>query len=317
MPDSLPATSLMVVRDQVAQWRWHARELAAALAPDAVRVRMLYAPINPADLLVLQGSYAFALADGAALGAEGLGEVEAIGEAVRLVRPGDRVLPLDRGNWCRRRVVAETRLLAVPAGTDPLRAAMMRINPATACLLLQASGAVKGDCLVLNAGRSQVADWVRQLGKAMGIDVISLVRGPVDQPGFFTEGAELPVRPCAALDCVAGGATGQLANMLADGGKVLVYGHLSGEPCRVDSTTLTGKGLTVAGFSLRPAETRMAHVQAQQMWRTLWKVADDVRPEQRIAATFSLGELPQALERAAALGNQRVMLNLFDQSLQA
>lgn len=79
------------------------RPVPAKLCSTHVVVRMSYAPINPADLLILEGRYGFDLPLDLPLGSEGVGVVERVGTAVAEVKPGDRVLPLDRGNWCARR----------------------------------------------------------------------------------------------------------------------------------------------------------------------------------------------------------------------
>jgi len=79
---------------------------------------MLYAPINPADLLAVNAATAERTEAGNSIGAEGVGVVEQVGVAVSLVRPGDRVLPLSRGNWASHRVVDEADVVVVPTDID-------------------------------------------------------------------------------------------------------------------------------------------------------------------------------------------------------
>lgn len=66
---------------------------------------MCFAPVNPADLLAVDGRYAFTLYDTVPVGAEAVGIVDQIGDAVTDLNLGDSVLPLTRGNWCRYRTV--------------------------------------------------------------------------------------------------------------------------------------------------------------------------------------------------------------------
>jgi len=61
-------------------------------APDAVRVRLRAAALNRLDLWVLGGIPGSKVQPGWALGSDGAGEVEAVGEAVTTVKPGDRVI---------------------------------------------------------------------------------------------------------------------------------------------------------------------------------------------------------------------------------
>src|SRR5215218_7287134 len=77
--------------------------MPGAPAPNGLVVRMLFAPVNHADLLVIDDDYAFALDSDAPMGAEGVAVVEQVGSRIADLRPGDLVLPLDRGNWTRYR----------------------------------------------------------------------------------------------------------------------------------------------------------------------------------------------------------------------
>ncbi|ABQ66687.1 Alcohol dehydrogenase GroES domain protein [Rhizorhabdus wittichii RW1] len=298
--------------------RFEPQAMPDAPGPDGLTVRMLFAPVNPADLLAIDGGYAFALAADDPLGAEGVGVVEQAGSRVSDLGPGDLVLPLDRGNWTRYRAVARDRVLAVPPGVDPRQAAMMRINPATAWLLLAASGAGPGDCLVQNAAGSTVAHWVRRLAALRDVAVIDVVRPGASAPGLADdEHLEAAVKAAsggrrvrAALDCVAGDATGRMAACLDAEGTVLVFGHLSGEPSTIRSQLLTGRGLTVRGFSLRPAEARMTPAARDAMVAGLWAAAGQGAVELPIRAVLPLAEAERAIALARTPGRGRVLIDL-------
>src|SRR5690606_23445 len=140
-------------------------------APGEVVVAMRFAPINPADLLTIQGDYPHASAFPIRLGAEGVGEVVAIGENVRRFRVGDAVLPLTRGNWCSHRVVHEHELTLSPPGSPLELAAMLRINGSTAWRLISSRGVGPEDWIVLNGAGSSVAHFVRLLARKRGVRV--------------------------------------------------------------------------------------------------------------------------------------------------
>lgn len=298
--------------------RLEPRPMPRAPGPDDVVVRMLLAPVNPADLLAVDGGYAFALAADEPLGAEGVGIVEQLGSRVADLRSGDLVLPLDRGNWARYRVLPRDRLLAVPSGIDLPQAAMMRINPATAWLLLDGSDAGPGDCIVQNAAGSAVAHWVRRLAALRDVMVIDVVRPGSSFTGLADdERLEAAVRKAsggrpvrAALDCVAGDSTGRMAACLDADGIVLVFGHLSGDPSRVRSQLLTGRGLTVRGFSLRPAEAKMVPAARDKMVAALWTLAGQGAADLPIRAVLPLAEADQAIALARTPGPGRVLLDL-------
>lgn len=285
-----------------------------------VLVRMLRAPINPADLLVIEGRYAFSLGADAPIGAEGVGVVEAAGEGSSDLSPGDMVLVLSRGNWCRYRLVPRSDLIALPDGCDPAQGAMMRINPPTARLLIEAAAVGAGDVILQNAAGSTVATWVRLIASRMALTVIDIVRCPdaalphaiVDGPGLAERvkaaTAGLPVR--AALDCVAGGASGRLAQCLAPSGRLIVFGHLSGDPVSVPSQLLTGGGLTIQGFSLRPAETALGVAERNARFADLFALSASAQLRLPLRETVPLSRIDEGVALARIGGRGRVMIDL-------
>ncbi|MBN8526531.1 MAG: alcohol dehydrogenase catalytic domain-containing protein, partial [Planctomycetes bacterium] len=118
-------------------------EVADAVpGPGQAAVRMRLAPVNPADVNVIEGSYGRLPVLPATLGNEGVGVVEAVGPGVDL-RPGDLVRPRDGvGSWCQRLVADAVRLTRLPAGLPDAQAAQLAINPATAWAVLHAFGPV-------------------------------------------------------------------------------------------------------------------------------------------------------------------------------
>jgi trans-2-enoyl-CoA reductase len=58
---------------------------------------MLFAPINPADLNIIQGSYPTQPALPAVGGSEGLGQVVEVGPDAKKLKVGDFVLPNRQG----------------------------------------------------------------------------------------------------------------------------------------------------------------------------------------------------------------------------
>jgi NADPH:quinone reductase-like Zn-dependent oxidoreductase len=108
-----------------------------APGPDEVVIEVLAFPINPADLLTITGGYAIRPQLPATLGAECVGRIAAAGANVHDLAVGDRVINLGRDNWCQRRRVPAAQALKVPAHADVLQLAMLKVNPATALLMLR------------------------------------------------------------------------------------------------------------------------------------------------------------------------------------
>ncbi len=81
-----------------------------------VLVRMLMAPVNPADVNVIQGTYAITPPSlPAVAGGDGVGQVDAVGEDVRGMGKGDWVVPSHNmdGTWTTHFVTQEDRLIKV------------------------------------------------------------------------------------------------------------------------------------------------------------------------------------------------------------
>lgn len=297
--------------------------LAAPRAPvgDEVVVAMRFAPINLADLLMIDGRYPHGVELPSVLGAEGVGEVLAIGPGVRRTQVADHVLPLVRGAWCGWRCLREDEAVRAPRDLALEQAAMLRINASTAWRLLRHRDLGPGDVVVQNAARSSVARFVRMLAREMGVGVINVIRDePREEEGcWLVDGPDLAarVRDLAggrrlrlALDCVAGTATARMAELLDERGKVIVFGHLSGNPCEAPSTLLTSKRLLLEGFSLRPAEADDPPGAPAAIVTEMARLMGITRQTLPVRQVFPLSALDEALRAARSPGQGRVLLAL-------
>ena len=106
-------------------------------AADEVVFDVLAFPINPADMWFCKGSYRLKPPLPATPGAECVGRVTSVGSAVTHLKKGDLVINLQRENWAQKRRVKGDDAIPLPAGIDLRQAAMVRINPPTAQLMLQ------------------------------------------------------------------------------------------------------------------------------------------------------------------------------------
>ena len=114
-------------------------------------------PINPADLSFCRGNYRLHPPLPATPGAECVGRVSAVGTGVTDIKPGDLIINLERENWTQRRRVRARDAIPIPSGLDLRQAAMLRINPATAQLLLEDHVALNpGDWVIQNVANSAV-----------------------------------------------------------------------------------------------------------------------------------------------------------------
>ena len=93
--------------------------------PGEAVVKMRAAPINPADLNQIEGKYPVRAELPATPGFEGAGVVAEVGANVANVAEGDLViLPHNVGTWRDAVAIKAEDLVVVPAGIEPVDAAM-------------------------------------------------------------------------------------------------------------------------------------------------------------------------------------------------
>src|SRR5437660_2060921 len=143
-----------------------------------VIVKMRAAPINPADLNQIEGKYPVRSELPATPGFEGAGVVVGPGANVTTVAVGDLViLPHNVGTWRDAVAIKAEDLVVVPAGIEPVDAAMLKINPMTAWRLLRDYVDLKkGDWLIQNAANSAAGRAVIQIAHELDYKTVNVVR---------------------------------------------------------------------------------------------------------------------------------------------
>ncbi|HET8901228.1 MAG TPA: zinc-dependent alcohol dehydrogenase family protein, partial [Holophagaceae bacterium] len=217
--------------------------------PGEARLRMLARPINPSDLLQVQGVYGRKPPLPATAGLEGLGIIEALGEGVTDWKIGQRALPIGaQGTWAEALITPASNLVPVPDGLSEDQACQAVVNPLTAWLMAEQLGLGEGQWLVQSAAASAVGKCLIQLAKARGFKVLCLARRADAAADLLAMGAHaalctgdadwlkqaealLPKGMAdAAVDAVGGALGGDMVKLLKPGGTMLVYGALSMEP---------------------------------------------------------------------------------------
>lgn len=280
--------------------------------PGQVLVKMLASPVNPADINFIEGVYGIKPALPAIGGLEGCGEVLAIGEGVGDIQPGAMVMRLrGYGSWASLQMVPADDLLVLPSGLDPLQAAMLKVNPMTAWLLITGGGKpAPGSWLAQNAANSGVGQCVIQLAKALGLHTLNLVRRPEAMPPLLDLGADrvlldepgwvenVPARPLLALNAVGGDSATRLMDALAEKGRLVTYGAMSKQGVKVPNKFLLFKGIELHGFWLTrwlreaPAEEISAAYRQLAGWMAEGKL------KMAIEATYPLDRAKDAIARA-------------------
>ena len=145
-------------------------------APGEARVRHEAVGLNFIDTYHRGGLYPLPLPSG--LGREGAGVVEAVGEGVTDIKPGDRVAygsgPL--GAYSEVRCMPADRLLKLPDSLSCRTGAAMMLQGLTAAYLLRHTFPVKrGDQILIHAAAGGVGLIACQWAKALGATVIGTV----------------------------------------------------------------------------------------------------------------------------------------------
>jgi trans-2-enoyl-CoA reductase len=285
-------------------------------------------PINPADISFCRGSYRLRPPLPATPGAECLGRVAAVGAGVAQLKPGDLVINMQRENWTQRRRVRAEDAVPIPPGLDLAQAAMLRINPPTALLLLEDHVALaRGDWVIQDVANSAVGRHIIVLAKTRGVRTVNVVRrddvvGELRDLGadvVVKDGPDLAERVRAAvgdspirlgIDAVSGDACRRIGDCVAEGGVVVSYGSMSGQDPVLSRAAVNMRGVNLTGFNLGRGLAKRTPDQVQQIYAGLaGKIRDGVL-KAPIDAFFPIEEIKPALIRAQQGGRHGKVLVL-------
>lgn len=306
---------------------WDVVRLVEAPSPVAAAGRVVVAleaaPIHIADLKAVRGDLPFVPRGPGVPGFEGVGRVLSCGHDAGPWRPGDRVLlPIGYGAWAEEQAVDAGQLWPAPDDVPAEQLALVRINLATADLLLHAYEALRpGDRLIQNAANSNVAGYVHALAVGMGLEVIDVVRrpelvAPMQAAGrrlVLVDGPDLAARvagiggplPRLALDAIGGEATMRLGACVADGALVVAYGFLSEQPYAVAYPDLMFRDVRLQGMITHHAMARVGADGVARMEERLQAFMRGKPPAAGIAACYPFADVADALRHAAATGAGR------------
>lgn len=210
-------------------------------------IRQTAIGVNYMDIYQRSGSYPLQLPSG--IGLEAAGVVEAVGEGVSGIAPGDRVAygggPI--GGYAEHRLMPAARLVKIPDGVSDEQAAAVLMKGMTVEYLLCRTYAVKaGEWVLFYAAAGGVGLIAGQWGKALGARMIGIAGGKekcalalangyeacIDRHGEdvvervkeITGGAGVPV----AYDSIGAGTYEQTLACLAPRGYFVSFGTAGG-----------------------------------------------------------------------------------------
>ncbi len=305
-------------------------------ASGEVLVKMAMSPINPSDLMSIEGRYGRKPPLPATPGFEGTGVIEESrgGMLASFMgrKPGKRVAVLNRtsGNWQEYVVIPWKQAIPIPDDIPNEQSASFFVNPATALVMVRhVLNVPAGAWMLQTAAGSALGTMIIRLGKHLGFKTINLVRrqeqvaelkklgadevlvmaskeretGLTDKILALTEGG---VR--YAVDPVGGAMGEQAALALGAGGTLLLYGTLTDDPIPLNPRTLMVGHKKIQGFWL----TEWAKEQgALRMIRLFSEITDMMRKglvTSPVQATYGLEQYREAMTAAQKPGRSGKIL---------
>jgi len=313
------------------------------LAPSSgnnVTIKMLFAPINPADINMIQGSYPIQPALPGIGGNEGLGEVLSVGSDVSGLSPGDLVIPNKQGfgTWRSHATCDASDLLKLPSvkGVKQEYLATLVVNPATAYRMLEDFVQLKeGDVIIQNGANSMVGTSVIQLAALKGVKTINIIRPRTDYddlveklkgygaymvvtdkyattPEFKKLISDLP-KPKLALNCVGGETATEMARLLTEGGTMVTYGGMSIRPVTIPTRSFIFNDITLKGFWMSRWYSNHSIEEKTKLLNTLIELVQDNKLRLWTERHQFVDGFDVALERAQnTQSRDRKVLFMFD-----
>ncbi|MGJ8632445.1 MAG: MDR family NADPH-dependent oxidoreductase [Luteolibacter sp.] len=281
------------------------------LAPGEVLLEILASPINPADLNYIEGTYGIKPTLPSTAGMEGFAKI--LESRSEKFSPGDHVIPVGKiGTWATHTVTAGENLIGVPSAIDPLQAAMLKVNPATAWLLLHHFQTLeKGDTVTLNAANSGVGQCVIQLAATLGIRTVCFLRNESLTPDLIALGATKVFPDTAegfseaketlgkgniklAFNAVGGDSALRLMKLLGDGGTHITYGAMAKKPVTVPNGALIFKDLHICGLWVSRWMEETSRTDLEKTYGTLASLVSSGKIRQTVDSTFDLPDFVNA-----------------------
>ncbi|MHB0767411.1 zinc-dependent alcohol dehydrogenase family protein [Bradyrhizobium sp. 5.13L] len=242
-------------------------------ATGEVQIRVRALGLNRAEALLRRGTYIETTTFPSGLGLEAAGVVEAVGDDVTSVAPGDAVSivpPLSMVRW-----PAYAELASFPAelvvkhppklGFEAAASIWMQYLTAYGALV-DIAGLGPGDVVAVTAASSSVGLAAIQIANRIGAVPVALTRTSVKRQALHDAGAAQIVVSDeenigarlteiagskgvrVVFDAVGGPAFEPLTTAMSPGGVLIEYGGLSPEPTPFPLFNVLGKSLTLRGY---------------------------------------------------------------------
>ena len=284
------------------------------LAADEVRIRVRASGVNFADTLQIAGKYQVKPPFPFTPGLEVAGEIAAVGDAVRGLKAGARVMAPTHGNaFAEEVIVPAAAAVPIPASMDYTTAAAFPVAYGTSHWALAERGALRpGETLLVLGAAGGVGLTAVEIGKAMGARVIAAAgsaeklaiareHGADDLIDYARESVRDRVRVLTGgfgadvvFDPVGGDVFDQAIRAVNWKARMLVVGFAAGRIQAVPANLILVKNISIIGVAWGLEGERDAAVITAQLAELLrWWEAGKLKP--RIARSYPLTEIAAAM----------------------
>ncbi len=304
-------------------------KLNESLKEKEVLLEVIFFPINPADLLLVEGRYATPPSSfPASIGAECIARVIKVGKKVIRFKINDIAIPLTRNNWVQKIKVLENNLIKIKSNINLLQASMLKVNPATAYLMLNNYIKLKsGDSILQNAANSGVGSYIIQLAKHYKIKTYNIVRRKELINKLKKLGADkvlldnnkhkkikkLNVK--LFIDAVGGHKVNNWAENIQDHGTIINYGLLSGKNIEIDTHKIIFKNISLKGFWLSLWLEKMSYKEKENLYTHLAELIIKKVLHTKVDKIYHISNLKKAVTKSNKFKRNGKIIVGFDKNL--
>lgn len=287
--------------------------------PGEVVVSVRAASLNFPDVLIIQNKYQFKPPLPFSPGSEMAGTIKEVGDGVKGVMPGDRVIAFTTfGAFAEEVKLEAARLVPIPEGMDFNSAAAFLLTYGTSDHALRDRGVLKaGETLLVLGAAGGVGLAAIEIGKAMGAKVLACASGADKLEVCAQHGADAGINYATedlrgrikaltdgkgvdvVYDAVGGPYTEPALRATAWRGRLLVVGFAAGDIPRIPLNLALLKGCSIVGvfwgdFARREPKAFAASIAQLGAWFR------EGRLKPHVSQTFPLAQAAQALRLMAA-----------------
>lgn len=285
-----------------------------------VRLRVTRSPIHNHDLATIRGVYGVKPALPATGGTEAVGTVDAVGEGVENVRPGQRAAAMLHGAWAQYAIASTASLVPIPDAIDDDAASQLLAMPLSAMMLFEDLRVKPGDWIVQNAANGAVGRILMRVAQSAGVNIVNLVRrqSAADELASYgakhvviSEGSDWPHRVreivqgaeiVRAVDSVCDAQSMPLNRLLAPGGEHVIFGALSGRPLVLDPGALIFGETIVRGFWVSTRMPRLSQEERVSLMQRVFALAMSGKLPLPVTAVHPLEQAKRAFKEAETPG---------------